>query len=266
MTLEEIRATTTTTKFAACSFGGPIATVTLPLPSLVLGSSSSSNSNSNSGSHGSSGGSSTANSSVTSTEIRIMSNSGASLCSIPFPPKIQQQSKGSSPKDGSSVSSTSAISSALPEDILTIGFTSRWVLLVVLRDGTCLAYDLRGRMIIPPFPTIQQSQRQGPVELIEANVFDGGVAVLSTTMHSALIEILDEHDDPSYFEGRHVASRRVCGRSGGDADVVDAMFNDTQSDSSCPAPHFAIVTPLPTASYASYQACRYCSILSSCGS
>jgi len=42
---------------------------------------------------------------------------------------------------------------------------------------------------------------------------------------------------------------------------LDAMFNDNnQSDSSCPAPHFAIVTPLPTASYASYQACRYCLI------
>lgn len=114
-------------------------------------------------------------------------------------------------------------------------------------------------MIIPPFPTIQQSERQGPVELIEAHVFDGGLAVLSTTMHSALIEILDEHDDPSYFEGRHVASRKVSGRSGG-TDVLDAMFNEMQTDSSCPPPHFAIVTPLPTASYASYQACRYCSI------
>ena len=49
------------------------------------------------------------------------------------------------------------------------------------------------------------------MELVEADIFDGGVAVLSTTMHSALVEILDEHDDPLYVEGRHLSSRIVNG-------------------------------------------------------
>lgn len=116
-----------------------------------------------------------------------------------------------------------------------------------------------GQLIIPPFPTIIQNEKYGPVELVEVDIFDGGVAVLSTTMHSALVEILDEHDDPSYVEGRHVSSRIINGYGTGlGTNSID--HSSMIGDFSCPSPYFALVTPLPTSSYASLHSCKYCTL------
>ena len=67
-------------------------------------------------------------------------------------------------------------------------------------------------------------------------------------------------DDPSYVEGRHLSSRQVNGYGTGiSANLVDEgkLSND---DFSCPPPFFALITPLPTASYASLHSCKYCTL------
>ena len=76
-----------------------------------------------------------------------------------------------------------------PGDILTIGFTSRCVLIVVLRDSLTLCYDLLGKSVLPPFyaltsmqgnhhpgsPSSRNNTRSvGGMDLLEANVYEGG--------------------------------------------------------------------------------------------
>ena len=117
MSVDDLKSTTTVTKFAACPFGGPIACVTLPLPSIQMGRSTTS--------RGGSG---------VNAIIRILSSSGRFLSSIVFPPVLV-------PSSGKRMEQTT--SSYAPEDIHTIGFTSRWNFLVILRDGFCFSYDLR---------------------------------------------------------------------------------------------------------------------------
>eukprot|EP00543_Licmophora_paradoxa_P010410 CAMPEP_0202477846 /NCGR_PEP_ID=MMETSP1360-20130828/94152_1 /ASSEMBLY_ACC=CAM_ASM_000848 /TAXON_ID=515479 /ORGANISM="Licmophora paradoxa, Strain CCMP2313" /LENGTH=795 /DNA_ID=CAMNT_0049105103 /DNA_START=45 /DNA_END=2432 /DNA_ORIENTATION=- len=69
-------------------------------------------------------------------------------------------------------------------------------------------------------------------------------------MQSAVVEILDDHDDPSYANGAHLGARRiqptansVAGRAAGE------MFGGADSL----PPYYAVVTPLPTAAYAKEQ-------------
>lgn len=72
--------------------------------------------------------------SCTDAVIRIMSSSGRPLSSIVFPP-LSVTNTGK--HQGQNVASYA------PEDIHTIGFTTRWILLVIMRDGFCFSYDLR---------------------------------------------------------------------------------------------------------------------------
>ena len=101
-------ATTTTTFVAGCPNGGLIASVTVPLATGGAGF----------GPY---------------TTIRIMNNAGAILSSIQFPPRdlaliVQQQ------QNNSNNATTRLSLNRTPGDILTIGFTSRCVLVVVLRS------------------------------------------------------------------------------------------------------------------------------------
>ena len=123
MSLEDLRRTMMVTKFAACTNGGPAACVTLPLPSLQMGGNSGSARQQD-------------QDSTSAVDIRILTSSGRLLSSISFPPPM--------PSSSSEITSASTTSSRyIPSEIHTIGFTSRWVLLVLMRDGICFSYDLR---------------------------------------------------------------------------------------------------------------------------
>lgn len=211
----EVRAllnTTTVTKVAGCPNGGPVAAVTLP---VVIGQSSAG--------------------AFAHAEIRIMNSAGVPLSTIEFPPPA---------------SSASLDRRYVPADIMTIGFTDRYVLIIVLRDSLCLTYDLSGQVVLQPFHILPRGEGNNSkgksMELVQANIFDGGVAVLSGSKHAAIVELLDDHDPPDYFAGAHIAARRILP----DATIGDGAFGGGGSQDVMP-PHFAIVTHLPTATYAS---------------
>ena len=130
-----------------------------------------------------------------------------------------------------------------PNDIFTIGFTGRCTLIVILRDSLCLTYTLSGKPVLDPFYIFQNHANSGGkngvssnasythgsnssvgsssttnhikratmVEVIDATIYDGGVAVLCSNMTTAIVELLDsdEESDAFYREGSHVASRVV---------------------------------------------------------
>ncbi len=226
--------TTTTTFVAGCPNGGPIASVTVPLATGGAGFGP-------------------------RTTIRIMSNDGSLLSSVPFPPRDLALR----------VQSGRLSLSRAPGDILTIGFTSRCVLVVVLRDSLTLCYDLSGNPVLPPFFALGRDASSpsgiagGGMDLMEARVFEGGVAVLGADMNSAVVELLDEFDDPSYADGADAATRRVAGTGRGDdpstaASAMGAQASSLSSSASppppppplAPPPHYALVTPLPTGTFA----------------
>jgi len=232
-------ATTTTTFVAGCPNGGPIASVTVPLATGGAGF----------GPY---------------TTIRIMNNAGAILSSIQFPPRdlaliVQQQQNNSN-------NATTRISlNRTPGDILTIGFTSRCVLVVVLRDSLTLCYDLAGNAVLPPFFALSHNKTTGSggivngIDLLEARVFAGGVAVLGVDMNSAVVELLDEYDDPVYADGADISMRRIVPLSLAE-DVSSTMSTSGTTSAAAaaaaapfllaPPPHYALVTPLPTGMFA----------------
>jgi len=153
-----------------------------------------------------------------------------------------------------------------PGDILTIGFTSRCVLVVVLRDSLTLCYNLLGQLVLPPFYALTsggsamkggggnsptRSNAGGVInngmDLLEATVYEGGVAVLGVDMNSSVVELLDEFDDPVYADGADISSRRIVptGSSGGDSTTASSSPFQLNSP-----PHYAIVTPLPSGMFA----------------
>jgi hypothetical protein len=151
-------------------------------------------------------------------ELRIMTNAGSLLSTISVPP---------------SMTSSNKIYTA--GDILAMGFTDRTMLVLLLKDSLCLTYDLQGQPVLPPFHILP-----GATELMQAQVFEGGVTVMSTKMESAIVEFLDEHDDPSYANGSHLGARRIHPTSS--SRKMEGADN--------PPPHYAIVTPLPSKLYA----------------
>ena len=238
--LRQLLSKSTTTKVAGCPNGGPIAAITCGTTSAL-----------------------------TTSELRIMTSSGRPLAQFEFPPR----SLAHSPHKRIYTSS----------DVLTIGFTDRCILVVVMRDSLCLTYDVAGTAILPPFHIIpvDYGSKRGPgsVELMEAAVYGDGVAVLSTAMSTALVELLDEHDDAAYADGAHIASRRInpeghgsgagSGGSGppdliitasGSVDSVEVgdMFGSARAG--VLPPHWTIVTPLPTAAHAQKNYCSYCAL------
>lgn len=172
------------------------------------------------------------------TEIRIMTNSGRQLGKIDFPfPEMLDRGTYS------------------PADIMEIGFTNRTVLVVVLRDSLCLTYDLGGDALLAPFHLLPKSGTDGMgTELIHATVFEGGAAVLSTTKHSAIVEFLDEHDDPSYFTTAHTGARKIIP----DSQLSVEAFGGGTGDG---MPTFCgLVTTFPTAPFASEHFYSYAAI------
>lgn len=159
----------------------------------------------------------------THAELRIMTNSGLPLSTIEFPPPNLERRYS-------------------PGDVLSIGFTDRYILMVVLRDSLCLTYDLHGEIILQPFFILPRGEGKA-TELLQANVFDGGVAVLSATKHAAIVEMLDDHDPPDYYNGAHIAAKRILPTATATSEALGGQDNVLP-------PHYAIVTLLPTAAYA----------------
>ncbi len=215
---EQYIRSTTNTIITSCPNGGPIATVTIPLTTTTSYSKS-----------------------VTSASIRIMTNSGQLLSTIQFPP-IPSTPTSNTKRNWLMRQMSRKIhgSSSLytPSDIFTIGFTGRCILIIILRDSLCLTYTLSGIPVLDPFYIFknhqnQQQQQQQPrsrggsvgsnstsateqrkasmIEVIDATIYDGGVAVLCSNMTSAIVELLnsDEESDAFYRDGCHVAARVV---------------------------------------------------------
>lgn len=168
----------------------------------------------------------TANAAFTHTDLRILTVSGKLLAQMEFPPPYLDRRYA-------------------PADVLAIGFTSRCVLIVVLRDSLCLTFDLRGDPVLQPFHILESGS-----DLQLAHVYEGGVAVLATNKDSAILELFDNHDDPEYLQSVHSSARRVVPTSSNVAGV--------HSDAS--PPHYAVVTYLPTAGYAASHICHFCAI------
>jgi hypothetical protein len=158
------------------------------------------------------------------TEIRIMTNSGRHLCKIDFPiPSMERKYS--------------------PADIMEVGFTDRTQLIIILRDSLCLTYNLSGEPILPMFHLLPRGEGQG-TELFQATVFEGGAAVLSTSKHAAIVELLDDHDDPTYFSTAHMSSRRILPTSVMSTETFGGGKGDAMP------PHCGLVTYLPTAAFA----------------
>jgi vacuolar protein sorting-associated protein 16 len=211
---------TTITKCVGCPNGGPIAIVTLPLT----------------------GGSPPA-SSVSTVPIRICTVSGTLLACMDFPPPI---------------SGFSNHRPYVPADLLTLGFTSRCTLVVVLKDSFCFTYNLRGEAILPPFYILEHADL-----LHLAHVYEGGVAVVSSRNYdAALVELLDQHDGPEYLSTVHPSARRIVPTStttnATHASASSANLSGGTTDA-LPA-HFAMVTYLPTGLYAASHALQYCAV------
>jgi hypothetical protein len=185
-----------------------------------------------------------------------MSNDGSILSSVPFPPRDLALR----------VQSARLPLNRSPGEILTIGFTSRCVLVVVLRDSLTLCYDLSGSAVLPPFFALGRYASPSVIagsgmDLLETRVFERGVAVLGADMNSAVVKMLDEFDDPSYADGADVTTRRVpprSDRSHEDNPSTAASAMGAPASSSpppsppplAPPPLYALVTPLPTGTFA----------------
>ena len=165
-------------------------------------------------------------------QLRILTNNGLHLASINLPPNNTSRSYSAS-------------------DVMMIGFTNRTILIVLLRDSLCLTYDLKGEPVLPPFHILPSGEGKGS-ELLQASIFEGGVAVLSIKMQSAIVELLDENDDPSYANAAHLGARRilpstnnsVAGRASGE--MFGGGPHATHPQQPC---NYAICTPLPTAAF-----------------
>lgn len=159
------------------------------------------------------------------TEIRIMTNAGRQLAKIDFPlPGMERKYS--------------------PSDIMEIGFTDRTALVIVLRDSLCLSYDLHGELLLPPFRILPRGE-QG-TELFQATIFEGGAAVLTTSKQAAIVEFLDEHDDPTYFSTAHMTARRILPTS-----VLSKEAFGGGKGEAMP-PFCGLVTVLPTTAFARY--------------
>jgi hypothetical protein len=158
----------------------------------------------------------------THAQLRIMTNAGMPLSTVEFPPATLERKYS-------------------PADITTIGFTDRYILMIVLRDSLCLTYNVHGEVVLQPFHILPRGEGKA-FELVQANVYDGGVAVLSASKHSAIVELLDDHDPSDYFNGAHVAARRILPSSTATTEAFGGQ--------DVLPPHYAIVTHLPTAAHA----------------
>lgn len=237
---------TTVTKIAACPNGGPVAVITLPLTTTVRNSS-----NINSGSDNSAvtGGGSVGGY-FAHTELRILTVSGTPLARLPFPPPGDLERR------------------YVPADVLAIGFSSRCILMVVLKDSLCLTYDLRGDAVLPPFHLLENNNNNksshnnnNNCDLQMAHVYDGGVAVLAANKDCAIMELFDNHDDPEYLQTVHSAARRIVPNTTNNIHTaISGSSKFYHHQDVAPPHHYAVVTYLPTAAYAASNFCHFCAI------
>ena len=155
--------TSSVTHVAGCPHGGPIATLTVPTTAASSSSSSSSNN------------------SWRQSTLRILTNAGQLLAAVAIPPAPWHH----------------AYTAA---DVLGIGFTSRSIGMVVMRDSLVFTYTVQGEPWLDPFYILPTGEQQG-AELLAAQVYEGGVAVLSQAKQVAICELLDAHDDESNVNG-----------------------------------------------------------------
>ena len=73
---------------------------------------------------------------------------------------------------------------------------------------------------------------------------EGGAAVLSTSKHAAIFELLDDHDDPSYISTAHMSARKILPTNVLSPDAFGGGKADTLP------PFCGLVTYLPTAAFA----------------
>ena len=221
MTVRERRQwiqTSSVTHVSGCPHGGPIATLTVPTTSSSTKSSSSSSS-----------------SFWCQSTLRIVTNAGQLLATMAIPPDPWHHAYNAA-------------------DVLGIGFTSRSILMVILRDSLCFTYTVQGEVWLDPFYILPTGEQQG-ADLLVAQVYEGGVAVLSQSKQVALCELLDAHDDDEnngesdggcgsgtnpYVAGAHVTARVIRRHSNNGED--SSTFADTIT---APGQPYALVTEIP---------------------
>ena len=229
--------TSTVTQVVGCPHGGPIAAVTLPLHHRSGGGASSSSSSS-------------AAHRFTSTQVRILSNSGKLLGRIPFPQNTTSAASTSntpSKKKGSSSGAQSQQKAPQQAqqflrsagDIFKIGFTENGILIVLMRDSLCFTYDIQGEPVLPPFFLFAEGG-----DVMRAHIYGQGVACLSHTKQVAIAELLHESLDVTYLQSAHLAAREITNRSSSTDKNLDlpASYSTTHSTI------MALVTPLTVAS------------------
>jgi vacuolar protein sorting-associated protein 16 len=118
-----------------------------------------------------------------STKLRILTNSGKALAIKDFP------------MEGLPKKYT-------PFDVLTLGFTDRCTLVVVLKDSLCITLNFNGGFVLDPFYAFGEA-----TELKLAQIYEGGLAVLATNRQTAVVELLDEHDSLDYVP--HPSATRI---------------------------------------------------------
>lgn len=79
-------------------------------------------------------------------------------------------------------------------------------------------------------------------------------AVLSTSKHSAIVEFMDDHDDPQYVSTAHIGARRILPTSYTSAEPFGGGVNESLP------PFSGLVTFLPTAAFASDNFLSFASI------
>jgi vacuolar protein sorting-associated protein 16 len=248
--VRQLVATTTRTIVAGCPHGGPIATVTVPAAASKSASTSS-----------------PAATLWTTSDIKIMTNSGTELSRIKFPPPPLDS------QDLSAARSAPPPHQYVPSDLVTLGFTSRTLLVVVLRDATVLVYNVQGHLVLPPFalvlPPLPTNDSDRPTtgdmapHVVQAAVYENGVAVLMSNQVSAIAELLDDRDsgagrggggpaDPvrAYVRSAASSARLVTATTGSSA---AAMSGASLYDAHCSA----LVTVLPTLAHSRLHHCTY---------
>lgn len=168
------------THVAGCPHGGPIAALTVPTTAASSSSSSSSSNNS-----------------WRQSTLRILTNAGQLLAAVAIPPAPWHH----------------AYTAA---DVLGTGFTCRSICLVVMRDSLAFTYTVQGEPWLDPFYILPTGEQQG-ADLLAAQVYEGGVAVLAQSKQVAICELLDAHDDDdeggeegqSYLSTAHVTARVI---------------------------------------------------------
>lgn len=241
--VRQLVATTTRTLVAGCPHGGPIATITIPASTASKASSSSSS----------------PSTLWTTSDIKIMTNSGMDLSRIAFPPSLSDVSDDPQRPRSSSTQSPQY----LPSDLVTMGFTNRTLLVLVLRDATILVYNVQGQLVLPPFamvlpPPVSDSDRPQPGDtlaaqshVVQASIYEGGVAVLLSNQVSAIAELLDDRDGPANHVQSYVRTAASSAR------LVTAAGASTSGMSLYDMHCSALVTILPTLAHSRLHHCTY---------